>query len=98
MSVARWSSLSHSSTSMPFSRRIQATSWISSAACENVRGRLLGRLDDVLELGRGADQLLVELVRRLDLGDLAPRARDRLAHLDELGEDIAGHAPAAAAA
>ena len=76
---------------MPFSRRIQATSWISSARLENVRGRLLGRLDDVLELGRGADELLVELVRRLDLSDLAPGARDRLAHLHKLDEDIARH-------
>ena len=35
------------------------------------------------------DELLVELMRRLDLGDLAPRARDRLAHLDQLGEHVA---------
>ena len=58
---------------------------------ENIRSCLLGRLDDVLELGAGADQLLVKFMRRLDLGDLAPRPRDRLAHLDQLGEDVARH-------
>ena len=89
MSVARRSIVSQSSISMPFSRSVQATSWISSAACEDVRGRLLGRLDDVIELLGRADELPVELDRRLDLRDLAAGARDRLAHLDQLGQHVA---------
>jgi hypothetical protein len=43
----------------------------------------------VVELGRGAYQLLVELMRRLDLGDLAPCAGDCLAHVDQFGEHVA---------
>jgi hypothetical protein len=44
----------------------------------------------VIELLGRADELLVELHWRLDLRDLAARARDGLAHFDELGEHVAG--------
>jgi len=53
---------------------------------QDVRGGLLGRLDDLVELFRRAAELLVELLRRAELGDLVPRAGDRLAHLHELGQ------------
>jgi hypothetical protein len=71
---------------MPFSRRIQATSWIFLGRLQNVGRGLLGRLDDVVELFRCGGELTVELVGRLDLSDLAPRALDRLAHLDEFAQ------------
>lgn len=36
--------------------------------------------------------MLIELIGRPDLGDLAPGAGDRLAHIDQLGKDVAGDA------
>lgn len=51
---------------------------------QNLRGGLLGRLDDVVELFGGGEQL----VRRFDRGNFAPRAGDRLAHLDELAQHL----------
>jgi hypothetical protein len=89
MSVARRSTRSHRPISTPLS---QGPGHLLNilGGFQSIRRRLLGRLDDLVELLRGGGELLFELVRRLDLGDLPPRAGDRLAHLHEFGEDIAG--------